>query len=157
MTSSRRFVLHRSTQGDGEGFDIRPAWNRHAPCNGISDWFDSQPKALRAAIHQEQQALCATCPVIVECATDATSQGYDIVPGVWAGIIVPGRTGKGMKNARLALEQIAGTRRACGTWRGDATHKAAGEPSCDACIEARARKNLLSAESKARVKARRVS
>jgi hypothetical protein len=77
----------------------RPAWHRRAACRGTPTamWFppaSSRPDnqlVIRAA------AICATCPVQVECEAVGRRQ-HD---GVWAGVLRM-RTDRRRKLARLA-------------------------------------------------------
>ena len=65
---------------------FRPAWQRRAACRGQLadaatsgvDWFPAKGESAEAA-----KAVCAGCPVSVECLDYAVGQGA--TDGVWAG------------------------------------------------------------------------
>ncbi len=155
--TSRRYITHRSTEGDGPDdiLSVRPDWHAHARCRGITDWFDHHPDGTQRKIHAEQIALCSVCPVRLECANDVLDQTRPRA-GVWAGVIIP-RNGSHARAMRI-LEELTGRVRVNplanrhGTWPALKAHRAAGEVPCAECYDVQVRRAVQHAEYRARKK-----
>lgn len=74
----------------------RPAWHTDAACSGkpMEWWFPDRGESVDPA-----KEVCASCPVIDECADFAVTQGVHLV-GIWAGETARGRR----KRRRTARE-----------------------------------------------------
>jgi WhiB family redox-sensing transcriptional regulator len=62
----------------------RPAWHAEAKCKGMPDVFFGPDRVPGVAAEWEEQAkaICATCPVRIECGKAGRAERY----GVWGGM-----------------------------------------------------------------------
>ena len=78
-------------------------WADEALCRGVPGWFHP------TANHDNQQAMCAECPVTRQCAISALGHGVaTLADGVWAGVVIGHGGGYSTKAQRERLERIAG-------------------------------------------------
>ena len=91
-------------------------WQSRAACRDHDPewWFPTDDTTRREAI-----AICATCPVRIECATHATR--LNIVHGVWGGV------------DRDPTRQVGRPQSPCGTNAAYYRHLRNRESPCDAC------------------------
>ena len=116
-------------------------WKEHGACVGhpADLWFPGRGDDCGPA-----KAICAQCPVRLECLEHALIEGERF--GVWGGLSE--RERRRIRVARRA--KATGVRRnaaACGTESGAKAHKRRGETNCPAC---RAAVNKASKERKAK-------
>jgi WhiB family redox-sensing transcriptional regulator len=65
----------------------RPAWHASASCRGMGTerWFpERRPGVNLGEMVDQAKAICATCPVTLECLAAAVSE--DEQAGVWGGL-----------------------------------------------------------------------
>lgn len=104
----------------------RPAWQAHASCRGMMhdpaapSFFPGRGEDTRDA-----KAICAGCPVQVECGDYAEAFPQYRLPGVWGG---------GTERSRRRA--LATPRIEHGTNAGYAAHRRRGEVACDDCRRA---------------------
>jgi WhiB family redox-sensing transcriptional regulator len=115
---------------------LRPAWHADAACRGIGpELFYAENDRLKA---KEAKALCATCPVRIEC----RDWGVEKIEhfGIWGGMTARQRSKRraflrrngGMRTTRR------GPRASCNTAGGYAAHRRRGEEACAECKKAHA-------------------
>lgn len=106
-----------------------PDWMTRAACVGYDPdlWFPENMGTIESRLDAEQAiAICAGCPVQVECAAYADTE--NILDGIWGGIY---RSSKGVRGRGKQPVNH-------GTPGGYVTHRRRGEKPCLACTNANA-------------------
>lgn len=108
----------------------RADWMQQRACTNVpSEWFFPG----RGEDTARAKAVCADCPVRIECLEYAVRNGEKY--GIWGGTSERERRAiRKQRGIRFGNNQYSGS--ACGTNAGYMRHRSRKEPSCAACLEA---------------------